>query len=182
VILKEADHLDRLVRDLARIAAFGGSGRTVALVEGDLFEALSNAAARFALAAKEHRVSIGLEGQGPLPARFDPDRFVQIADNLLSNAIRYTREGGVIAVRAAPEGDSIRVEVENSGDPIPDRHLPNLFEPFYRADPSRARKSGGTGLGLALVKSLVEAHGGSCGVRNTSMGASFWVLIPRGPR
>jgi two-component system, OmpR family, sensor histidine kinase VanS len=182
VILKEADHLDRLVRDLAQIAASGGAGRSIALAEGDLFEALSNAVARFALAAKDRRVSIGLEGRGPLPARFDPDRLVQIMDNLLSNALRHAPEGGVIAVRAAAEADSIRVEVENSGEPIPERHLTKLFEPFYRADSSRTRRSGGSGLGLALVKSLVAAHGGSCGVRNTPTGALFWFVLPGGAR
>jgi len=179
VILKEADHLDRLVRDLAQIAAVGDSGRTVVFVDGDLFRALSDAVARFELAARERGVSIALEGRGPLPARFDPDRLVQILDNLLSNALRHTPERGVVAVRTRAEADSIRFEVENSGDPIPDRHLPNLFEPFYRTDSSRSRKGGGAGLGLALVKSLVAAHGGDCGAVNTSTGVSFWVVLPR---
>lgn len=180
VILKEADHLDRLVMDLAAIAAFGGSGRALLLQDGDLFVTLGAAVSRFTLQAREKHITLTLAGSGPMPARFDRDRFTQIMDNLLANGLRHCPEGGVLAVRLKPEDETVLIEVENSGEPIPEEQLPRLFEPFYRTDASRTRKLGGTGLGLAVVKTLTEAHGGSCGIRNTNSGVLAWLRLPRG--
>jgi two-component system, OmpR family, sensor histidine kinase VanS len=180
VILKEADHLDRLVGDLASIAASSGAARILALEDEDLSGLLAGAIDRFALEAREKGVSIHLESGGPLVARLDHHRIVQVVDNLLSNAVRRTREGGRITVRAYAADRSARVEVENSAEPIPEEHLRGLFEPFYRADSSRSRDSGGTGLGLAVVKGIMSAHGGRCGVRNAPGGPLFWFSLPRG--
>ncbi|MCX7024271.1 MAG: HAMP domain-containing sensor histidine kinase [Spirochaetes bacterium] len=180
VILKEADHLDRLVRDLAQIAALGGTGSSLLPAEGDLFDTVSRAVSRFAHAAREKGVALGITGRGPIAARFDHDRILQVVDNLLSNGLRHAPEGGAIAVSVASmEGEAL-VEVENTGEPVPDAHLPHLFEPFYRVDASRSRGSGGSGLGLAVVRSVVEAHGGTCGIRNTRTGVAAWVRLPRG--
>jgi len=179
VILKEADHLDRLVRDLAQVATLAEADRSLSLSEGDLFGTVSDAVARFALEAKEKRIALRVEGHGPIAARFDPDRIVQVMDNLLSNAMRHTGEGGAVTVRVEATAEGARVEVENTGDPVPEEHLPNLFAPFYRVDASRTRGSGGSGLGLATVKGVAEAHGGSCGARNTPTGFLVWVSLPR---
>ncbi len=181
VILDEADHLDRLVRDLADIATLGGEGRSLLLNDGDLFETVSKAVSRFAIQAKAKRVGLGLEGKGPMPARFDADRMLQLMDNLLSNAIRHASEGGAVTVRLETTGEQFRIEVENEGEGVGDEHLPRLFEPFYRADPSHSRRSGGSGLGLAVVKGVAEAHGGSCGLRNTATGFLVWATLPLVP-
>lgn len=180
VILKEADHLDRLVRDLTQAAALAGAGRILAPSEGDLFRTVSDAAARFSREAGERRIEVRVEGPGSIPARYDADRVVQVVDNLLSNALRHTPEGGRITVRTGAGEREARIEVENTGDPVAEEHLLNLFEPFYRADPSRSRASGGTGLGLAMVKAVAEAHGGRCGARNVPGGFLVWVELPRG--
>jgi signal transduction histidine kinase len=75
--------------------------------------------------------------------------------------------------------DRILIEISNTGEPIASEHLPHLFEPFYRVEESRPRQSGGSGLGLAIVKGIVTAHGGDCGVRNTTDGVLFWFSLPR---
>jgi two-component system, OmpR family, sensor histidine kinase VanS len=178
IILKEADHLDRLVGDLASIAASTGGGRTLSLENADLGLVLAESVDRFLLQAAEKGVSIRLERGLPLAVSVDEHRMVQVADNLLSNAVRHVRDGGIIAVRVFGTGGEAVVEVENSGEPIPEEHLERLFEPFYRADPSRSRSSGGTGLGLAVAKGIVTAHGGRCGVRNAPGGPLFWFSVP----
>ncbi|HJS46631.1 MAG TPA: ATP-binding protein, partial [Gemmatimonadales bacterium] len=90
----------------------------------------------------------------------DADGLRQVLTNLLDNAIRYTPDGGAIAVEAAPSAAGVDLAVRDSGQGIAPDHLSRIFERFYRVDPSRSREEGGTGLGLAIVKHLVEAHGG----------------------
>lgn len=187
IILKEADHLDRLVRDLSEIAAldsvcsFSGTTPIVArgplmLEEADLSEAVSDAVARFHIKARDKGVSLSFEGSASLQAVFDQDRIVQVVDNLLSNALRHTPADGTIQVRLSA---TLRLEVENSGEQIPEELLANLFEPFYRIDASRTRGSGGSGLGLTVVRSIVQAHGGTCGAANVPSGFLVWVqLLP----
>jgi signal transduction histidine kinase len=94
----------------------------------------------------------------------DPQRIGQVLRNLLANALTHTRAGGTIELRAEPGLDGVRFEVRDTGSGIAQEHLPNVFERFYRADGSRARATGGAGIGLAVVKQLVEAHGGNVSV------------------
>jgi len=131
----------------------------------DLTNVAARAVSRFSLAAREKRVEIRLEQAGAATAVIDEDRVLQVLDNLLSNAVRHTPEGSTVVVRIAAEADAVRLEVANDGAPIPDEHLPRLFEPFFRSDPSRSRRSGGSGLGLTVVKAITSAHGGTCGAR-----------------
>ena len=180
VILKEADHLDRLVRDLARLAALEGSPRALEPVDADFAETVAEAASRFEPALREKGARLSLESPGPLPARFDPDRAVQVVDKLLANALRHVPEGGAVELRVSAPGDDLWLEVGNEGEAIPEDVLGRLFEPFYRVDPARSRASGGSGLGLATVRAIAEAHGGGCGVRNAERGPVFWVSWPRG--
>jgi two-component system heavy metal sensor histidine kinase CusS len=116
----------------------------------DFFEAL----------AEEKLVRLELEGKAP---RVEGDRSMlrRAISNLLSNAIRYTTAGDRVLVRLEESGDGrTLLSVQNSGPDIPDEHLASIFERFYRIDPSRNRQSEGAGLGLAIVRSIMEAHGG----------------------
>ncbi len=187
IILKESDHLDRLVRDLAEIAelddmanssnsAHAVTKSTLVLENADLSRTVSNAVTRFAMKARDKGVGLRLAGPSALQARFDNDRMVQVVDNLLSNALRHVSRGGAIDVRLS---GSLRLEVENSGDQVPEELLSSLFEPFYRVDSSRSRGSGGSGLGLAIVRSIMQAHGGSSGAHNVPGGFMVWVQLPR---
>ena len=80
--------------------------------------------------------------------------------NLVDNAVRFTPAGGAVTVSAQRHNGSVEVRVADTGVGIPPEHLPRLFERFYRVDPSRSREDGGTGIGLAIARSVVEAHGG----------------------
>jgi signal transduction histidine kinase len=109
----------------------------------------------------------------------DPQRIGQVLRNLIGNAVQHTPPGGTVTLRARALAAVVAFEVLDTGRGIAPEHLPNVFERFYRADPSRARTTGGAGIGLAVVKHLVEAHGGAVGVTSTpDRGSSFVFSLP----
>src|SRR5215831_17869245 len=113
-----------------------------------------------------------------LPARADPDSLAQVVGNLLQNAARYTPPGGTVWVRAEQGRDSTLVSVANTGPGIPARDLGHVFERFYRVEKSRHTAHGGAGIGLALVKELIEAVGGQVGAESGSGITRFWFRLP----
>ena len=107
----------------------------------------------------------------------DPDRLEQALQNLVANALRHTPNGGSIALTAAADGGDSTITVRDSGSGISDEHLPRIFERFYKADASR-QAAGGSGLGLSIVKAIVEMHGGTIAAHN-DRGAVFELRLPR---
>ena len=114
----------------------------------------------------------------PCTVSGEEGRLSLVVSNLASNALRRTPPGGEIRVTLREKGSTALLQVENDGETIPPEALPRIFEPFYRSDTARDRQSGGTGLGLALVKETVTLHGGTCGVENLPHGVRFWVELP----
>jgi len=131
---------------------------------------------------EEKSFDVTNEIPGDLPAaRADRKALEQVFTNLLDNAIKYCGSGTQIRLRAQRAGNVLRVEIADSGPGIEPRHLPRLFERFYRVDSGRSRDMGGTGLGLSIVKHLVEAMGGTIGVESVpGRGATFWFSLPVG--
>jgi signal transduction histidine kinase len=113
-----------------------------------------------------------------LPARADPDRLAQVLANLLTNAVRYTPAGGAITVGAERRSGDALVSVSNTGDRIPPEDLDRVFERFYRVEKSRDRARGGAGIGLAIVKQLVESFGGRVGAESRVGLTRIWFSIP----
>ena len=113
------------------------------------------------------------------PVNIDSHRIIQVLLNLLENALAHTTNGGIVTVVARQEGNWVEVAVIDTGEGIPDEDLPNIFERFYRVDKSRARATGGSGLGLTIAKRLVEAHGGSIEVQSElGKGSRFSFTLP----
>jgi two-component system, OmpR family, sensor histidine kinase BaeS len=115
-------------------------------------------------------------------ARMDPERMGQVLGNLLDNSLRHTPAGGTVTITAtsSPRTGDLELCVEDTGDGIPEEHLPRVFDRFYRVDAARDRAHGGSGIGLAIAKALTEAHGGKLTVtsRGTGQGSTFRVLLP----
>lgn len=115
-----------------------------------------------------------------LAVHANADHLAQVLANLLQNAVRYTPDGGTISIRAEERPGDVLVSVRNSGAEIAPDELPRVFERFYRIDRSRDRRSGGAGIGLAIVKQLVERAGGRVGAESTDGRTTFWFSLPRG--
>jgi signal transduction histidine kinase len=131
----------------------------------------------------ERKVTTHMQVEGDTTAAVDPDRLRQVVQNLLHNAVRFTPAGGQVTVTVTGvSGDQdrwVKLEVEDDGPGIPAEDLSRVFEPFYRVDPSRSRASGGTGMGLAVVRLLVQVHGGTVRAENRPTGGSrFIVQVP----
>jgi len=118
------------------------------------------------------------------PVQADADLLAQALSNLLDNALKYTPSGGTVTVRAAGDGEAIRLAVTNTGAEIAAEDLPYIFERFYRGEKSRARSSGGAGIGLAIVKEVARVHGGDVGAASESGETTVWLTFPaaRAPR
>jgi two-component system sensor histidine kinase BaeS len=173
---EEADRLVRLARSLDTIAE-GGRPPTRPK-EVDLVPVLA-ANVDLILPALTAR-DVRLERRWPtsLPVNANRDELSQVLGNLLQNAARYTPPGGEVAVAAAPDGDVALVSVSNTGEAISDGEIPRLFERFYRLEKSRDRARGGAGIGLAIVRQLVEAAGGTVGAESANGRNRFWFTVP----
>lgn len=172
-------HLQHLIDDL-RILALADSGEltlTRRLVEPGML--LEHAALAHMAQAQELGIIIEVEASPDLPKmEVDPDRVGQVLGNLISNALRYTPEGGEIRLSADGDAGYIRLMVQDTGRGIEPEDLPHIFNRFYRSDSSR-QQNGESGLGLAIAKSIVEAHGGSITV-TSDLGrrTTFTITIP----
>jgi two-component system sensor histidine kinase BaeS len=124
-------------------------------------------------------VTIAVETSGDLRLSADPVRLRQVVGNLVTNAVRHTPPSGRITLRARRAGDEVVIEVSDTGSGIAPEDLPHVFNRFWRADRSRSRATGGRGLGLAIARQLVAAHGGTISVTSTlGAGTTFRLSLP----
>ena len=181
VMERQVDHMARLVDDLLDVARIRGGLIALRMEPVDLATVLERAveAARPYLDARRHRLTV-TPPQGPAPLRADPTRLTQVFGNLLNNAAKYTDEGGHIELTAGREGDAAVVRVKDNGAGIRPSLLPRVFDLFTQGDRSLARTEGGLGIGLTLVRSLVESHGGTVEAHSEGegRGSEFVVRLP----
>jgi signal transduction histidine kinase len=179
IIRDEASLLNKLITDLRDIALAESGELRLERKPADLADLARQAMAAVQPRAKDKGIEMEVIAPEGLPPAFvDSDRTLQIAGNLLENALRHTSSGGSVTVRlSAPQDGLLALSVADTGEGIPPERLPHVFERFYRADP--ARPAGGTGLGLAIVKQLAEAQGGGVSVESEpGRGSTFRVTFP----
>ena len=179
---QQAMHLGRLVEDLGLIAQADVGALTLDFGESSLSDLAKSSVEAFRPAAEGKGITLRLEALPDLPlVRMDRTRIAQALGNLLDNAVRHTPEGGVVSVSMEVTGELVRVLVEDTGEGVPDEELGQIFDRFYRVDPSRSRATGGTGLGLTIARQLVEAHGGIIWAERRPEGGSRFVFeLPLG--
>ena len=135
-------------------------------------------------AASARNIQIVLRAEDRIhPVLGDPQRLQQVAWNLISNAVKFTPDGGTVTVDLALAGQQVQLRVHDSGRGISRADLSRVFDPFWQADASHARTDGGLGLGLAIVRHLVEAHGGTVTADSAGVGkgSAFIVQLPHRP-
>ena len=176
-LLDEAERLVRLSRSLDTLAA-GDAGTPTQPIDLDLAATIRMAVDLARPAIRAAGLELDVDLPDTLPARGDPDQLAQVVGNLLQNAVRYTPAGGRVSVKAERRPADVLVSVANSGEGIPAGDLPHVFERFYRVDKSRDRASGGAGIGLAIVRQIVEAAGGAVGAESRDGITRFWFSLP----
>ena len=181
-IQRHAERLNLIVEDLLTLSRLEAKAPgTVMPVQGNLKDFLYGIFDEF----RKRPTSEGYKFLFSVPDEigelwFDHSRLMQVMENLLENARKYSSEGTCIEVNARAEGERVRVAIKDNGIGIPEKDIPHLFERFYRVDKGRSRERGGTGLGLSIVKHIIQLHGGEVGVISTlGEGSEFWFTLPR---
>jgi heavy metal sensor kinase len=182
--LRASGRMKGLVDSLLLLAGADAGRLSLERESFDLRDVVEDCAAMVATVASEKGVSLTTDLQ-PAIVQGDAARVGQVVTNLLANAIRYNRpppDGGRVQILLRTAGGEALLSVEDSGVGIPPEHLPHVFERFYRVDPARSREAGGNGLGLAICKSIAEAHGGRIEVASTPhVGTTFTLRLPLAP-
>jgi len=173
----EAERLVRLSHSLDALAE-GDAAAAPPLEELDLSAAIRGALVLAQPTLERAGLRVHVELPDRLAARANPDHLAQVLANLLSNAARYTPTGGTVTVRAERRPSDLLVSIINTGDGIPPADLERVFERFYRVEKSRDPARGGAGIGLAIVKQLVEAAGGTVGAESREGRTRFWFSLP----
>jgi two-component system phosphate regulon sensor histidine kinase PhoR len=181
MIERNAERLHRLVEDLLDLSRIESREFRLTLETVELHTVADHVVTLLTPNADRKRMRLIVD----IPAETAPVRAArraleQVLSNLVDNAVKYGLENGTVTLRAVSEARTVRISVEDDGPGVEAKHLPRLFERFYRVDAGRSREVGGTGLGLSIVKHLVEAMAGTVGVESTpGKGSRFSVTLPR---
>ncbi|HSJ59234.1 MAG TPA: HAMP domain-containing sensor histidine kinase [Anaerolineae bacterium] len=178
---REIQALSLLIDDLFELAQIEAGGLSLELGANSLSDLISDTIESFSeLAARQGVELAGSVEPGVDPVRLDARQIGRVLSNLVGNAVRHTPPGGCVEIRATALDGAVRVDVSDTGEGIEPADLPHIFERFYRGEKSRSRATGGAGLGLAIARGLVEAHGGAIGVQSTPGGGTvFHFALPK---
>ena len=177
IVTDETHRLEQIIGDLLDLARLEGGGLTLRREHVDIAALFDRVAARHERELAERRVRL-LRHVDPAAVFVpgDPDRLEQALQNLAANALRHTPDDGEVAMAAIPVAGGVRITLRDNGPGIAPEHLPLIFDRFYKADAAR-RAAGGSGLGLSIVKAIVERHGGTIVAHNQD-GAVFTITLP----
>ncbi len=174
---KQTDRISRLFKDLKTLQRYDSDEYFVESQEFDLLPVAKHIKELYADRAEQKDIALDIEERS-CKVVGDPGKIEQVLDNLISNAIKYTNEG-TVSLRYSSNDQFAKIKVEDSGIGISNEHLNRLFDRFYRTDKARSRDKGGTGLGLAVVKSILSAHNTDINVESqTGQGTRFWFTLP----
>jgi signal transduction histidine kinase len=177
---REIRSLSQLIDDLFHLAQLEAGGVPLERSPNSISDLISDTMESFAQLALRREVTVrGSAAPGVDPVFMDTKQIGRVLSNLVGNALRHTPPGGVVEVRAVRTATGVRVDVHDSGEGIPADDVPHIFERFYRGEKSRNRTTGGAGLGLAIAKAIVEAHGGCIDVYSAvGEGTRFYFVLP----
>jgi two-component system sensor histidine kinase BaeS len=175
----ETMRLVLLVEDILRLAKADAARADLYMAEIKLSELILRVLDSFRPQFESKKIHVETHfATGLAPLRADPDKLTQVVTNLLQNAWQYTPSGGVVKIATEPLQAKIRTVFANTGGELVEEDLPFIFERFYRGEKSRSREHGGAGIGLAIVKELIEAHNGHVGAEISRQEIRIWFTLP----
>lgn len=180
VVNSEADRMSRLVKDLLQLSSLDYKQVKWNKKDADLVKIVESCVLKLNMTAKNKQQKIKFVNEGlPIVGHMDIDKIEQVVLNIISNAIKYTPDGGEINVYLTQDESGAKIRVVDNGIGIPSEDLPRLFERFYRVDKARSRELGGTGLGLSIARQIVEAHEGKIEIlSNYGEGTEVVINLP----
>ena len=180
VIINESDRMTKIVQDLLELSRFDSGHATMAVEPFSIEKSVRDVYAAIALEARKRGHALNLDLEGNLPViKGDRARIEQVLMNIITNALKYTPDGGTIDINGRASDGSVRIRIDDTGIGIPKEDLTRVFDRFYRVDRARARESGGTGLGLSIAMEIVAMHGGDISIDSQpGKGTSVTVSLP----
>jgi signal transduction histidine kinase len=179
VILEETDNMNRLIVEMLELAKLESGTYKLEMSTFSIGELIQQVYTKLLFSMEEKHLQVDIHADSSLFVKANRSRIKQVVVNLLSNAIRYTPDGEKIHVSIVETEDTVKIEIENTGNPIPEESLEKIWDRFYRLDASRSRHTGGTGLGLSIVKNILDLHRAEYGVYNTTNSVVFYFNLQK---
>lgn len=177
VIVDEAGKMNKMVKQLLTLSSLeSGNDRTV-MARFDVVELIRGVVSSARILLEQNGITVKFEADKPCYVWADEFKIEEVVTNYLSNAIHHASGEKTIVIRLHQEEECTRVSVFNTGTPIPEDALPNLWTKFYKVDKARTRAYGGSGIGLSIVKAIMDGHHQKCGVENWENGVEFWFTL-----
>ncbi len=181
VIMDEAGKMNKMVKQLLTLSALEFGGDTLTFERFDIHELIGDLLNSSRILIEQKEAQVIFEPDGPLYVTADEFKIEEVVTNYLTNALNHLGGDRVIRIRTEYSRNQVKVRVYNTGNPIPPEDLPNLWTKFYKVDKARTRSYGGSGIGLSIVKAVMDAHRQNCGVDNVEGGVEFWFTLERFP-
>ncbi|PFJ06637.1 two-component sensor histidine kinase [Bacillus cereus] len=179
VILEETENMNRLIVEMLELAKLESGTYKLEMSTFSIGELIQQVYTKLLFSMEEKHLQVDIHADSSLFVKANRSRIEQVVVNLLSNAIRYTPDGERIHVSVVETEDTVKIEIENTGNPIPEESLEKIWDRFYRLDASRSRHTGGTGLGLSIVKNILDLHRAEYGVYNTTNSVVFYFNLQK---
>ncbi|MFP3377674.1 HAMP domain-containing sensor histidine kinase [Bacillus sp. SIMBA_069] len=179
VILEETENMNRLIVEMLELAKLESGTYKLDMTTFSIGELIQQVYTKLLFSMEEKHLQVNVDVDSSIFVNANRSRIEQVVVNLLSNAIRYTPDGEKIHVSVIELEDIVKVEIENTGNPIPEESLEKIWDRFYRLDASRSRHTGGTGLGLSIVKNILDLHHAEYGVYNTTNSVVFYFNLQK---
>ena len=177
VIVDEANKMNQMVKQLLTLSSLESGNDKPVMDRFNLTELIKGVVNASKILIEQNQIRVEFDDQTPVYVWADEFKIEQVVTNYLSNAIHHIDGEKKIIIRMIPENGLVRVSVFNTGTPIPEEAIPNLWTKFYKVDKARTRAYGGTGIGLSIVKAIMDAHNQQYGVKNWENGVEFWFTL-----
>lgn len=179
VIMDEAAKMNKLVKNLLTLNHLEEGRDEVKMERFDIVSLIKGILQSMDIMIQQKEAKVSFEAEEPVYVWADEFRIEEVVTNYTSNALNHLDGDREIEICVCPDGDRVRITVFNTGNPIPEADIPNVWKKFYKVDKARTREYGGSGIGLSIVKAIMESHNQEYGVRNYDNGVEFWFTLDR---